>query len=139
MTPVTNFSHEKNKTIQTVHGSEISFATTNFPILMHFHEILMQIFNSITYIPKQNLPHYPAFLFRKMRAQRDKKKHNHRSCQCGAKYDCGNSTVPPTGFCVDVIIICITCFREIMLRISSPRIITQAISNNMQTTISKQK
>lgn len=74
MTLFTNFSHEKIEAIQTVHGFEISFATTNCPILKHFYEILMQNFNSITYIPKQNLPHYSAFLFRNVRAQRDTKK-----------------------------------------------------------------
>jgi hypothetical protein len=73
MTPFTNSSHEKNKTIQTIHGSGISFATGNCQILSHFNEILMQIFNSNTYIPKQKLSYCSvAFLFRKVRAQRRK-------------------------------------------------------------------
>ena len=41
MTSFTNLSGEKNKTIQTVHESGISFATWKCQVLMHFNEILM--------------------------------------------------------------------------------------------------
>ena len=72
MTSFTNLSDEKNKTIQTVHESGISFATWKCQVLMHFNQILMHCLYSTTHIPKQKLPHCSgAFLHGSLLVQQD--------------------------------------------------------------------